>query len=94
MATEVSTQKHIGTVNFINWNGRESTAGEYRGLDRNSAYLSGMYRIGMVVQLIKRKGFERRRRNRSQWTGDDQNRFESRVVDLKATERFNLLNGK
>ena len=71
----------------------EDIAGEYRGLDRKSAYLSGMYRIGMVVQLIKRKGFERRRRNRSQWTGDDQNRFESRVVDLKATERFSFLNG-
>tara|TARA_B100000073_G_scaffold108588_1_gene87467 strand:- start:5935 stop:6135 length:201 start_codon:yes stop_codon:yes gene_type:complete len=57
MATEVSTLQHIGTVCFIDWNGRESTAGEYRGLDRKSAYLSGRYRIGMV-QLIKRSGLE------------------------------------
>ena len=69
---------------FVLFHGMEETVGEYRGLDRKSAYLSGGYRIGMV-QLIKRKGFERRGRNRSQWTGDDQNGFESRVVDLKAT---------
>tara|TARA_B100000161_G_scaffold42781_1_gene26365 strand:+ start:2863 stop:3021 length:159 start_codon:yes stop_codon:yes gene_type:complete len=30
-------------------NGMEGTAGEYRGLDRKSAYLSGGYRIGLVV---------------------------------------------
>ena len=92
-------------VCFIDWNGRERTAGEYRGLDRKSAYLSGGYRIGMV-QLIKWKG--------SEWIGDDQNSIESRIGDLngmvslfknRGTERiskqrtgkdwlFNLLNGK
>ena len=66
-------------VCFIKWNGRESTAGEYRGLDRKSAYLSGGYRIG-TVQLIKWKA--------SEWIGDDQNSIESRVGDLNGTVQF------
>ena len=47
-----------------------------------------------LFNLLNGKDFKEEDRNRSQWTGDDQNRFESRVVDLKATERFNLLNGR
>ena len=58
-------------------NGMEGTAGEYRGLDRKSAYLSGGYRIGMV-QLIKWKG--------SEWIGNDQNNIESRVGEHTALD--------
>ena len=39
---------------FVLFHGMEETVGEYRGLDRKSAYLSGGYRIGMV-QLIERR---------------------------------------
>ena len=62
---------------FVLLNGMEETAGEYRGLDRKSAYLSGGYRIGMV-QLIKWKG--------SEWIGDDQNSIESRVGEHTALD--------
>ena len=43
---------------FVLFHGMEETVGEYRGLDRKSAYLSGGYRIGLVVQLINRSGLE------------------------------------
>jgi len=42
---------------YVLLNGMEGIAGEYRGLDRKSAYLSGGYRIG-TVQLINRSGNE------------------------------------